>query len=96
MNGCFWHGHGLAPLEVKSEEIKVKSDDYATLQSSECCKIPKTNREFWVRKIRRNQEHDIEVKKKLASMGWHSTTILGMRTEAVCQGMIKSKVPSSG
>ena len=25
-----------------------------------CCRIPKTNREFWVAKIRRNQERDIE------------------------------------
>ena len=64
VNGCFWHGHHV---EVKSEEGKVKS--------SECCKIPSTNREFWVDKIRRNQERDIEEQKKLAEMGWHSITI---------------------
>ena len=40
-----------------------------------CCKIPNTNREFWVAKIRRNQERDIETQKRLAEMGWHCITI---------------------
>ena len=34
-----------------------------------CCKIPETNREFWVTKIKRNQERDIETQKRLAEMG---------------------------
>ena len=45
------------------------------LESSECCKIPKTNREFWVAKIRRNKERDKEEQKKLAAMGWHCITV---------------------
>ena len=40
-----------------------------------CCKIPNTNQEFWVTKIRRNQERDIETQKQLAEMGWHCITI---------------------
>ena len=40
-----------------------------------CCKIPKTNREFWVAKIRSNQERDVEEQKRLAEMGWHCITI---------------------
>ena len=40
------------------------------LTDSECCKIPKTNREFWVAKIRRNQERDKEEQRRLAEMGW--------------------------
>ena len=64
VNGCFWHGHHV---EVKSDELKVKS--------SECCKIPKTNREFWVAKIRRNKERDREEQRTLASMGWHCITV---------------------
>jgi DNA mismatch endonuclease (patch repair protein) len=43
--------------------------------NSECCKIPKTNREFWVNKIRRNKERDKEEQRKLAEMGWHCITI---------------------
>lgn len=39
------------------------------------CRIPQTNRDFWVAKIQRNQERDIEEQKKLAEMGWHSITI---------------------
>ena len=64
VNGCFWHGHNVAMTpQVESLELKV--------ESSECCKIPKTNREFWVAKIRRNKERDKEEQKKLAEMGWH-------------------------
>jgi len=64
VNGCFWHGHNV---EVRSEEGEVKS--------SECCKIPHTRREFWVAKIKKNQERDIETQKRLAEMGWHCITI---------------------
>ena len=45
------------------------------IENSECCKIPKTNREFWVAKIRRNKERDKEEQKKLAEMGWHCITV---------------------
>ena len=60
VNGCFWHGH-LVDLKV--------------FENSDCCKIPKTNRDFWVAKIRRNQERDTRVQHELAAMGWHSITI---------------------
>ena len=71
VNGCFWHGHRLS--FAQSEKRKMKSEEYPG--SSECCKIPKTNREFWVAKIQRNQERDLKVQHELAAMGWHSITI---------------------
>ena len=37
--------------------------------------IPKTNTEFWMAKIQRNHERDVEVQHRLASMGWHCITI---------------------
>ena len=46
VNGCFWHGHGVT-LNIKNETLNI--------DNSECCKIPITNREFWVAKIRRNK-----------------------------------------
>ena len=64
VNGCFWHGHG-ASLNDKGEMINEKL----------CCKIPKTNREFWVAKIRRNKERDKEEQRRLAEMGWHCITV---------------------
>ncbi len=60
VNGCFWHGHMI---------------DIKAFENSECCKIPKTNREFWVAKIRRNKERDKEDQKRLAAMGWHCITV---------------------
>ena len=72
---------GIVEREVKREGVverevkRVSLMDFRKMQSSECCKIPKTNREFWVRKILRNKERDIEVQKKLALMGWHSIVV---------------------
>ncbi|MDO4195442.1 MAG: very short patch repair endonuclease [Prevotellaceae bacterium] len=67
VNGCFWHGHNV---------IRQLNDlQLDNLTNSECCKIPHTRREFWVSKILRNQERDVEVQKKLAKMGWHSITV---------------------
>ena len=45
------------------------------MESSTCCKIPSTNRDFWVAKIRRNKERDKEEQKQLAAMGWHCITV---------------------
>jgi len=80
VNGCFWHGHLVKFSPNKSLELSVESLESVEsskweAESSECCKIPKTNREFWVAKIRRNQERDLEVQHRLAAMGWHSITI---------------------
>ena len=77
VNGCFWHGHGVAMppvLSKESEQVRAESLEFR-VESSECCKIPKTNREFWVAKIQRNQERDLKVQHELAAMGWHSITI---------------------
>lgn len=63
VNGCFWHGHGLSPFEISD------------LKSSDCCKIPKSNTDFWVKKITRNKERDNEVRRKLAAMGWHTIVV---------------------
>ena len=60
VNGCFWHGHYV---------------DVNLMDSSDCCRLPRTNREFWVAKIRRNMERDKKEQKKLASMGWHCITV---------------------
>ena len=35
-----------------------------------CCKIPNTNRDFWVNKIRRNQQRDQQNYKDLQDNGW--------------------------
>ena len=67
VNGCFWHGHNVALPQIDNGQL--------TIDNSACCKIPKTNREFWVAKIRRNKERDKEEKKQLAAMGWHCITV---------------------
>lgn len=70
VNGCFWHGHKLTESTVQGSRVSRFK-----VESSECCKIPTTNREFWVEKILRNKERDREVQQQLAAMGWHCITI---------------------
>ena len=66
VNGCFWHGHHTQFIMNNSQFI---------IESSYCCKIPKTNRSFWVSKIMRNKERDLKVQQQLATMGWHCITV---------------------
>ena len=75
VNGCFWHGHNL--IFDDKESVQQGKEDSALLEvtSSKCCKIPNTNRAFWVRKMMRNKERDEKVYHQLAEMGWHSVVI---------------------
>lgn len=75
VNGCFWHGH----------YINLPIDNLQSSISSECCKIPKTNREFWVKKITRNRERDGEVQRRLAEMGWHCITVWECELRPSCR-----------
>lgn len=38
-------------------------------------RLPKTNIDFWQKKIERNKERDKEEQRQLAAMGWHCITI---------------------
>lgn len=38
-------------------------------------RLPKTNRDYWVPKIRRNAERDAEHDRDLAELGWESLTV---------------------
>ena len=73
VNGCFWHGHDVALPLLDSEKRIVDGEEQ--IVNSACCKIPKTNREFWVNKIRRNKQRDKEEQRRLAEMGWHCITV---------------------
>ena len=66
VNGCFWHGHETE-LKIENGELKIIG--------SCCCKIPTTNREFWVAKIRRNQERDRKNYRLLQENGWQVIVI---------------------
>ena len=79
VNGCFWHGHHVQ-LTVDSLELSVDASRHCEerrnpditprVVNSQCCKIPQTNREFWVNKIRRNQERDQRNYQLLHDNGW--------------------------
>ena len=62
VNGCFWHGHFV--------ELGMRDEALGMVENSKCCKIPQTNREFWVNKIKRNQERDQQNYQVLHDNGW--------------------------
>ena len=82
VNGCCWHGHHLEIAdsffeqprenEIIATPNKCETHDSGTLQlqNSECCKIPKTNTEFWQSKILRNMERDRNNYQLLRDIGW--------------------------
>ena len=59
VNGCFWHGH----------HVELEKGD-GPIANSACCKIPTTNRDFWLEKIRRNQQRDQRNCRLLSDNGW--------------------------
>ena len=91
INGCFWHGHHIhlpfndlpfndlpfndLPFNDLPFDDLPFDDLPFTIESSDCCKIPKTNREFWINKIRRNKMRDKDEQRRLAEMGWHSIVV---------------------
>ena len=80
VNGCFWHGHGV---EIENSKVKSEKDvcsensggaqienSKLKIENSACCKIPQSNRAFWVAKIKRNQERDQRNYQLLQENGW--------------------------
>ena len=62
-------------LAAQIENSKLKSEeavDYgaAQIENSACCKIPQSNRAFWMAKIKRNQERDQRNYQLLQENGW--------------------------
>ena len=84
VNGCFWHGH-FVQLKVDSCQLSVDAlrhceersnpENTLIIENSNCCKIPQTNREFWVNKIKRNQERDQQNYQVLHDNGWQVIVI---------------------
>ena len=75
VNGCFWHGHNVQFSTAQIENSKLKSEKavdsgVAQIENSACCKIPQSNRAFWVAKIKRNQERDQRNYQLLQENGW--------------------------
>ena len=85
VNGCFWHGHGvqLSAAQIENSKLKIEKIENsklknekaadpgaALIENSACCKIPQSNRAFWVAKIRRNQERDQRNYQLLQENGW--------------------------
>lgn len=68
INGCFWHGHNASFAETNLDGVP-------DLVDSSCCKIPHTNRKFWLEKIHSNKRRDSRNAREYRRAGWHVITI---------------------
>lgn len=82
INGCFWHGHLINDddndtlrYDDNGDNDALRYSNFRVPKNSACCKIPKTNTEFWVGKILRNRERDARVQRELEALGWRVITI---------------------
>ena len=58
---------------IENSKLKIEKAaelGAALIENSACCKIPQSNRAFWVAKIRRNQERDQRNYQLLQENGW--------------------------
>ena len=58
---------------IENSKLKIEKgadSGSALIENSACCKIPQTNRAFWVAKIRRKQERDQRNYQLLQENGW--------------------------
>ena len=60
---------GVAVGKVEEKGIPYRVDG-KKIENSECCRIPQSNTDFWIRKIQRNQERDQENYRILQENGW--------------------------
>ena len=65
VNGCFWHGH-----DVTVPPVETFHETSLPIVNSKCCKIPQSNQDYWISKIRRNQERDHRNYQILQENGW--------------------------
>ncbi len=58
------------PRDLQDFASAEREQENKYIPSSPCCKIPQTNRSFWLEKIRRNQERDQRNYALLQDNGW--------------------------
>ena len=64
--------------QIENSKLKIEKaadSGSALIENSACCKIPQSNRAFWVAKIRRNQERDQRNYQLLQENGWQVIVI---------------------
>ncbi len=75
-NGKLKNGEGIPSSVVGNvqqdgrDARRASETGNLNVENSPCCKIPNTNRDFWVSKIRRNQQRDQQNYKDLQDNGW--------------------------
>lgn len=75
-NGKLKNGEGIRPSVVGNvqqdgrDARRASETGNLNVENSPCCKIPNTNRDFWISKIRRNQQRDQQNYKDLQDNGW--------------------------
>jgi DNA mismatch endonuclease (patch repair protein) len=70
-----WPIRGKPDFAWPGRKIAVFVDGCFWHGCARCCRIPNTNKEYWVSKIERNRARDKETTKFLRSLGWYVVRI---------------------
>ena len=63
--------YGTPDISIKKYKIVIFVDSCFWHQCPIHGRIPKSNQDFWVEKLNRNKERDVEVNKHYKKNGWH-------------------------
>ena len=72
--------YGKPDLAVKKYKIVVFLDSCFWHGCKRHCRVPQTNRTFWLKKIKKNRRRDIKITKHYERNGWHILRIWGHET----------------
>ena len=75
LNSAKLPGHPDIVLKKYKTCIFVNGCFWHGHENCKYASMPKTNTEFWKKKIERNRQRDVEEQQQLAKMGWHCIVI---------------------
>ena len=62
--------HGKPDIVFRKKKKAIFVDGCFWHKCPTCCRIPKSNRTYWLTKINKNRKRDLRVNHELKTMGW--------------------------
>jgi DNA mismatch endonuclease (patch repair protein) len=79
---------GKPDLALRRHKVVIFLDSCFWHGCEEHCRIPATRRHYWIPKIQRNKQRDIEVNQHYQNNGWHVVRIWEHEMTKSCDDMV--------
>ena len=87
---------GKPDIVIVSKKIAIFIDGCFWHKCPKCCRLPRSNKDYWLPKIQRNIERDKKTNKALKSKGWKVIRIWEHEIKENPQGAVKKVINSLG